>query len=65
MTTALRFPKFESREGTRGYELHVGALRIPQSTYLVAAAVIVGIGGGWGAVLFRALIGYEAALAAR
>jgi chloride channel protein, CIC family len=58
-------PEVAFRKATRGYELHVGAVRIPQSTYLVAAAIVVGLGGGWGAVLFRALIGYETTLAAR
>ncbi len=51
------------RAGARGYELLVGRVRIAQSTYLLAAALVVGVGGGWGAVLFRALIGYETALA--
>lgn len=63
MVFPLRFPAVAFREGSRGYELRVGALRVPQSTYLVAAAILVGLGGGWGAVLFRALIGYETALA--
>ena len=52
------------REGSRGFELHVGRLRIPQSTYLLFAALLVGLGGGFGAVGFRALIGYEGGLAA-
>jgi CIC family chloride channel protein len=60
---APSFPVIAFLEGTRGYELRVGAFRIPQSTYLVAAAVIIGLGGGWGAVAFRALIGYETVIA--
>lgn len=64
MIFPLRLPAVAFREGTRGYELRIGALRVPQSTYLVAAAILVGLGGGWGAVLFRALIGAETALAA-
>ena len=38
-------------------ELHVGRMRISQSTFMVAAAVVVGAGGGLGAVVFRAMIG--------
>jgi CIC family chloride channel protein len=51
------------REGRRGHELRIGSLAIPQSTYLLAAAVIVGVGGGYGAVGFRALIAAEDTLA--
>jgi len=58
-----RFDGFAFHEGSRGFELRVGRLRISQSTYLLAAAILVGVGGGWGAVLFRALIGYETTLA--
>jgi len=32
----------EFREGTRGYELRIGPFSIPQSSYLLAAAVAVG-----------------------
>jgi CIC family chloride channel protein len=45
--------------------MRIGALSIPQSSYLLAAAVLVGLGGGEGAVLFRALIGLETSLAGR
>src|SRR5579875_1119561 len=41
------------------YAIRVGALTIPQSSFLIAAAVIVGFGGGIGAVLFRRLIAFE------
>jgi CIC family chloride channel protein len=51
------------RETTRGYQLHVGRFSLPQSTYLLIAAVIVGVGGGYGAIAFRWLIGVEQNLA--
>ncbi|HZO94247.1 MAG TPA: chloride channel protein [Candidatus Baltobacteraceae bacterium] len=51
------------RPSARGYELRVGRLRFAQSTYLLVCAIVVGLGGGWGAVVFRALIGYETTLA--
>jgi CIC family chloride channel protein len=47
------------REGPRGYQMHFGSMRVPQSTYLLVAAVIVGIGGGYGAIAFRWLIASE------
>jgi CIC family chloride channel protein len=51
------------RESSRGYELIVGRFRLPQSTYLLLAAVVVGVGGGYGAVAFRALIGGATSIA--
>ena len=51
------------RESSRGYDLLIGRFRLPQSTYLLLAAIIVGVGGGYGAVAFRALIGGETSLA--
>ncbi len=36
--------------------LRIGSARISQSTFLIVAAVVVGLGGGFGAVGFRALI---------
>ncbi len=51
------------REGRRGYELRIGSLAIPQSAYLLGAALLVGVGGGYGAIAFRALIGFETAIA--
>jgi CIC family chloride channel protein len=44
---------------TRGYDLHLGSLRIPQSSYLLAAAIVVGTLGGFGAIGFRWLISAE------
>jgi chloride channel protein, CIC family len=41
------------------YALRVGRLRFSQSTFLIVTAVAVGMGGGFGAVLFRALIAAE------
>ncbi len=46
------------RKNARGYELRIGRVRISQSTYLLCAALVVGFGGGLGAVAFRALIAY-------
>ncbi len=40
-----------------------GALSFPQHAYLLVAAVLIGVGGGIGAVLFRALTGYAGGLA--
>jgi CIC family chloride channel protein len=53
------FPSIAYRQAARGYELRFGALRVPQSTYMLAAALLIGLGGGEGAVLFRALIALE------
>jgi chloride channel protein, CIC family len=44
-------------------QLRVGRYIVSQSTFLISCAVIVGIGGGFGAVAFRALIGAETNLA--
>jgi CIC family chloride channel protein len=60
---SIPFPRLAFSEGRRGYDLQIGSLAVPQSTYLLCAALVVGIGGGLGAVAFRALIGYETALA--
>ena len=56
-------PANNYRNGRRGYYLHVGSLRIPQSSYLLAAAVVVGTLGGFGAIGFRWLISAEQHLA--
>jgi CIC family chloride channel protein len=64
MEETVRRPRVAFRAGRRGYELHVAGIAISQSTYLLVAAILVGIGGGYGAVAFRALIGWETALAA-
>ncbi len=45
------------------YALRIGSWHISQSTLLVLAAVVVGLGGGLGAVAFRRLIAVETALA--
>jgi len=47
----------------RGYDLRLGKMRVTQSTYLLIAALIVGVGGGFGAVAFRALIAFATTLA--
>jgi CIC family chloride channel protein len=52
-------PPLRFREGPRGFTLHVGRVALSQSTYLLAAAVLVGLGGGFGAIAFRGLIGLE------
>jgi len=46
-----------------GYDLRFGTLRVPQSTYLLIAALLVGVGGGLGAVAFRALIALATTIA--
>jgi CIC family chloride channel protein len=56
-------PRAVFARSSRGYDLQLGALRIPQSTYLLIAALLVGVGGGFGAVVFRALIALATALA--
>ncbi len=44
-------------------QLRVGRVTISQTTFLLVTAVIVGVGGGFGAVAFRALITGETYLA--
>ena len=46
---------FEPSDGR--YLVRIGGIAVSQSTFMVIAAVIVGLGGGFGAVAFRALIG--------
>ena len=60
---AAAMPTVSYRESSRGYHLLVGPFAIPQSSYLLVAAVIVGVGGGFGAIAFRWLIGFEGYLA--
>ncbi|MBC5799639.1 MAG: chloride channel protein [Candidatus Eremiobacteraeota bacterium] len=50
-------------ETDRGYRLDVGRISINQSTFLLLAAIIVGLGGGYGAVAFRYMIVAEQQLA--
>ena len=38
------------------YALRIGRFTIGQSAFMIAAAALVGLGGGFGAVLFRAMI---------
>lgn len=61
----LRFPLPSVRyvETDRGYRLDVGRVSFDQSTFLLLAAVLVGLGGGYGAVGFRYLILLEQWLA--
>ena len=46
--------KFEPGDGR--YVVRIGRISMSQSTFMILAAVVVGIGGGFGAVVFRALI---------
>jgi CIC family chloride channel protein len=57
------FPTVEYVLRDGRYSLHVGRFRIPQATFLLTTAIIVGLGGGFGAVFFRALIAGETQLA--
>jgi CIC family chloride channel protein len=50
-------------ETDRGYRLDIGRFSISQGSFLLLAAILVGIGGGYGAVAFRYLIDGETALA--
>lgn len=50
-------------ETDRGYRLDLGRFSFSQSTFLLIAAFVVGIGGGYGTVLFRAMIYGETRLA--
>ncbi len=50
-------------ETEHGYRLDIGRFRFSQSTFLLLAAILVGIGGGYGAVAFRYLIEGEEDLA--
>lgn len=53
--------EYELRDGR--YALRIGKAVISQSTFLLVTAFIVGVGGGFGAVGFRALISAETQLA--
>ncbi|HEY8321642.1 MAG TPA: chloride channel protein [Candidatus Baltobacteraceae bacterium] len=50
-------------ETPRGYRLEVGRFSLNQSTFLLVASALVGLGGGYGAVAFRWLISGEQYLA--
>jgi CIC family chloride channel protein len=64
MNVGSALPRMAFRESGRGFELRIGRIAIPQSTYLLFAAVVVGVGGGYGAVGFRDLIALMTVLAA-
>jgi CIC family chloride channel protein len=57
--SAFVFPSLTYRESGTGYLMRIGPLRVSQSTYLLVGAVVVGVGGGYGAIAFRWLIGLE------
>ncbi|HVA33332.1 MAG TPA: chloride channel protein [Candidatus Baltobacteraceae bacterium] len=63
ITWRPKLPKIEYVLRDGRYALRLGRFYISQSTFLVVTAVLVGIGGGFGAVLFRALIYGETQLA--
>lgn len=63
MNLGSALPRIAFRENGRGFELRVGRIAIPQSTYLLFAAIFVGVGGGYGAVGFRDLIALMTGLA--
>lgn len=50
-------------ETDSGYRLDIGRMSVNQSTFLLLAAIVVGVGGGYGAVAFRYLIEGEQDLA--
>jgi hypothetical protein len=62
-TVPAAVPRVRYREGARGFELQIGKIVFSQSTYLLVAAVVVGVGGGFGAIAFRKLIELEGSLA--
>jgi chloride channel protein, CIC family len=43
-------------ETARGYRFEIGRFSLTQSTFLLLSAILVGLGGGFGAVAFRYLI---------
>lgn len=63
MGFSYALPQVRYVETDRGYRLDIGRVSIGQSTFLLLAAIIVGIGGGYGAVAFRYLILGEQLLA--
>lgn len=50
-------------ETGRGYRVQIGSVVLSQATFLLLAAIAIGIGGGYGAVAFRWLIFGEGLLA--
>jgi CIC family chloride channel protein len=63
MQNSLFRPRIAYVETERGYRLNLGRISLSQSTFLLLAAIVVGLGGGYGAVVFRYLIAGEQALA--
>ncbi|MDQ2909025.1 MAG: chloride channel protein [Candidatus Eremiobacteraeota bacterium] len=63
MRLPFPLPSVRYVETERGYRLDVGRVSVDQSTFLLLAAIIVGVGGGYGAVGFRYLILLEQQLA--
>ncbi len=61
MLITAPYVEYVLRDGR--YALRIGRVFIAQSTFLVLTAIIVGLGGGFGAVLFRLLIAVETQLA--
>src|SRR5579872_6121686 len=43
-------------ETDKGYVLHFGRVHVSQSTFMLCAAVLIGVGGGYGSVIFRHMI---------
>ena len=59
----LAVPPLRYTETTSGYRIEFGRFTLNQSSFLLLAAVLVGLGGGYGAVIFRWLIRTEGLLA--
>ncbi len=59
----LPLPRARYVETGRGYRFEIGRFSLTQSTFLLLAAIVVGLGSGYGAVAFRALIALETHLA--
>ncbi|MFY9779704.1 MAG: chloride channel protein [Candidatus Baltobacteraceae bacterium] len=59
----LPLPRARYVETPRGYRFEYGRLVLTQSTFLLLAAIVVGLGGGFGAVGFRYLIDAESRFA--
>jgi chloride channel protein, CIC family len=55
----LNLPRVKYVQTPRGYRIEWGRLVLSQSTFLLLAAFVAGLGGGYGAVFFRWLIGVE------
>ncbi len=63
MALRAAFPRGFFRRRGREYDLRLGPLSFPQNAYLLIGALVVGVGGGVGAVLFRALTAYAGVVA--